>query len=279
MIVIGESSSTRTEWTLVDNGVVVEHAETVGLNPYFLSRREISHNVRLELPEAFFKRRWNHVYFYGAGCSNPEKNKIVESSLVAQFKTPVTVMSDLLGAARGLLVHEPGLACILGTGSNSCLFDGQDIVRNVRSLGFILGDEGSGAALGRIFLGDVLKGLAPRELSEAFFSKFKVTPDVIMDAVYNNASANRNLREYSFFLSEHLDHEYVVSLIDREFSRFFERNLCQYDDYDKLPVAFVGSVATTYSELLLDVAQRYGVRVQKIVRSSMPGLVTYHSSF
>ena len=279
MIVIGESSSTRTEWTLVDHGVVVEHAETVGLNPYFLSRREISHNVRLELPEAFFKRRWNHVYFYGAGCSNPEKNKIVESSLVAQFKTPVTVMSDLLGAARGLLVHEPGLACILGTGSNSCLFDGQDIVRNVRSLGFILGDEGSGAALGRIFLGDVLKGLAPRELSEAFFSKFKVTPDVIMDAVYNNASANRNLREYSFFLSEHLDHEYVVSLIDREFSRFFERNLCQYDDYDKLPVAFVGSVATTYSELLLDVAQRYGVRVQKIVRSSMPGLVTYHSSF
>lgn len=279
MIVIGESSSTRTEWTLVDNGVVVEHAETVGLNPYFLSRREISHNVRLELPEAFFKRRWNHVYFYGAGCSNPEKNKIVESSLVAQFKTPVTVMSDLLGAARGLLVHEPGLACILGTGSNSCLFDGQDIVRNVRSLGFILGDEGSGAALGRIFLGDVLKGLAPRELSEAFFSKFKVTPDVIMDAVYNNASANRNLRENSFFLSEHLDHEYVVSLIDREFSRFFERNLCQYDDYDKLPVAFVGSVATTYSELLLDVAQRYGVRVQKIVRSSMPGLVTYHSSF
>lgn len=261
------------------HGVVVEHAETVGLNPYFLSRREISHNVRLELPEAFFKRRWNHVYFYGAGCSNPEKNKIVESSLVAQFKTPVTVMSDLLGAARGLLVHEPGLACILGTGSNSCLFDGQDIVRNVRSLGFILGDEGSGAALGRIFLGDVLKGLAPRELSEAFFSKFKVTPDVIMDAVYNNASANRNLREYSFFLSEHLDHEYVVSLIDREFSRFFERNLCQYDDYDKLPVAFVGSVATTYSELLLDVAQRYGVRVQKIVRSSMPGLVTYHSSF
>lgn len=279
MIVIGESSSTRTEWTLVDNGVVVEHAETVGLNPYFLSRREISHNVRLELPEAFFKRRWNHVYFYGAGCSNPEKNKIVESSLVAQFKSPVTVMSDLLGAARGLLVHEPGLACILGTGSNSCLFDGQDIVRNVRSLGFILGDEGSGAALGRIFLGDVLKGLAPRELSEAFFNKFKVTPDVIMDAVYNNASANRNLREYSFFLSEHLDHEYVVSLIDREFSRFFERNLCQYDDYDKLPVAFVGSVATTYSELLLDVAQRYGVRVQKIVRSSMPGLVTYHSSF
>ena len=277
MTVIGESSSTRTEWTLVDDGVVVEHAFTVGLNSYFQSRREISHSIRLELPEAFFKRRWTHVYFYGAGCSNPEKNKIVESSLVAQFKTPVTVMSDLLGAARGLLVHERGLACILGTGSNSCLYDGHDIVRNVRPLGFILGDEGSGSALGRIFLGDVLKGLAPRELAEAFFDKNKVTPDDIMDAVYNNASANRNLRDYSFFLSEHLDHDYVVTLIDREFSRFFERNLCQYADYDRLPVAFVGSVATTYSELLLDVASRYGVHIQKIVRNSMPGLVTYHT--
>lgn len=277
MIVIGESSSTRTEWSLVDNGVVVEHAYTVGLNPYFLSRREISHNIRLELPESFFKRRWAHVYFYGAGCSNPEKNKIVESSLVAQFKTPVTVMSDLQGAARGLLVHESGLACILGTGSNSCLYDGQDIVRNVRSLGFILGDEGSGSALGRIFLGDVLKGLAPKELSEAFFDRFRVTPDDIMDAVYNNASANRNLSTYSFFLSDHLDNGYVTDLVDKELCRFFERNLCQYADYDKMPVAFVGAVATTYSELLLDVAQRYGVRIQKIVRSSMPGLVTYHT--
>jgi len=277
MTVIGESSSTRTEWVLVDGGTVVEHAFTVGLNPYFLSRREISHNIRLELPEAFFKRRWNHVYFYGAGCSNPEKNKIVESSLVAQFKTPVTVMSDLLGAARGLLVHGSGLACILGTGSNSCLYDGQDIVRNVRPLGFILGDEGSGSVLGRVFLGDVLKGLAPRELSQAFFDKFRVTADDIMDAVYSNASANRNLSTYSFFLSEHLDNDYVTALIDREFTRFFERNICQYDDYDQLPVAFVGAVATTYSELLLDVAGRHGVHIQKIVRSSMPGLVTYHT--
>lgn len=278
MTVIAESSSTRTEWTLIDGGEVVEHAFTIGLNPYFQTRREISHSIRLELPETFFRRRWNHVYYYGAGCSNAEKIKVVESSLVAQFKTPVTVMSDLLGAARGLLVRESGLACILGTGSNSCMYDGQDIQRNVRSLGFILGDEGSGSALGRIFLGDALKGVAPVGLTQEFFDKYQVTVDYIMDAVYSNASANRNLSTYSFFLSEHLDNDYVVSLIDREFTRFFERNVCQYEGYDKLPVAFVGSVATIYSELLLDVAQRYGVHVQKIVRSSMPGLVTYHSA-
>ena len=121
----------------------------------------------MSTPEAFFKRRWNRIYFYGVGCSSPEKIKTVESSLVAQFKTPVSVMSDLIGAARGLLIHETGLACILGTGSNSCLYNGDEIVHNVRSLGFILGDEGSGAALGRIFLGDAMKGIAPQKLTNA----------------------------------------------------------------------------------------------------------------
>ncbi len=242
--IIGESSSTRTEWSLVQGETILEHTFTEGLNPFFHSRREISHSIRLELPEAFFKRRWNHVYFYGAGCSSPEKNKIVELSLVAQFKTPVTVYSDLLGAARGLLVHEPGLACILGTGSNSCFYDGHNVVKNVRAAGFILGDEGSGAALGRIFLSDVLKNMAPHELIEAFYEKFKATPDTIMDAVYNNASANRNLRSYSFFLADHLNNEYVHSLIWNEFKRFFDRNVCQYD-YTKYPLCFVGSVAPT----------------------------------
>ena len=273
---IAESSTTRTEWSLIENGQVLEHAFTSGLNPFFMPRREISHSIRLELPPEFFKRRWGHVYFYGAGCSGPEKNKIIESSLVAQFKTPVTVMSDLLGAARGLLVREPGLACILGTGSNSCFYDGKEIVKNVPALGFILGDEGSGAALGRVFLGDALKGLAPHQLTEAFFDKYKVTRAEVLDAVLNNPAATRNLRNYSFFLSEHLDSPYVHSLISGEFRRFFERNVSQYD-YKSYPVNFVGATATTYSEILLEVASDFGATVRKILLSSMPGLVAYHS--
>ena len=275
-ILIAESSTTRTEWSLIENGQEVDHAFTSGLNPFFMSRREISHSIRLELPPTFFKRRWSHVYFYVAGCSGPEKNKIVEASLVAQFKTPVTVMSDLLGAARGLLVRGPGLACILGTGSNSCFYDGNQIVKNVPALGFILGDEGSGAALGRVFLGDALKGLAPKELTEAFFEKYKVTRAEVLDAVLNNPAATRNLRHYSFFLSEHLDSPYVHDMIAREFKRFFERNVSQYD-YKNYPVNFVGSIATTYSEILLEVANDFGATVRKILLSSMPGLVAYHS--
>ena len=273
---IAESSTTRTEWALVEGGEMLEHAFTSGLNPFFMTRREISHSIRLELPPEFFKRRWSHIHFYGAGYSGPEKNKIIEGSLVAQFKTPVTVNSDLLGAARGLLVREPGLACILGTGSNSCLYDGKEIVKNVPALGFILGDEGSGAALGRVFLGDALKGLAPQELTDAFFDKYKVTRAEVLDAVLNNPAATRNLRTYSFFLSEHLDSPYVHDMIAREFRRFFERNVSQYD-YKSYPVNFVGSIATTYSEILLEVANDFGATVRKIVLSSMPGLVAYHS--
>ena len=274
--VIAESSSTRTEWALVQGDKIIEHAYTEGLNPFFQTRREISHIIRLGLPAEFFKRRWSHVYYYGAGCSNPEKNKIVESSLVAPFKTPVTVDSDLVGATRGLLVHEPGLACILGTGSNSCLYDGNQIIKHVRSGGYILGDEGSGAAMGRLFIGDLLKGFVPSEIRDSFVEKFNLNVDLLMDEVYNNPHANRNLRNYGVFLSEHLQNEYVYRLVFNEISRFFERTILQYD-YQNYAINFVGSVACQFSEVLLSVASKYGANIKKIVRASMPGLVIYHT--
>ena len=275
MIIIVESSTTKTEWCLVDGGKVVEKAVTDGLNPFFMSRREISHCIRLNLPKTFFKRRWKHVYFYGAGCSNDDKKKIIESSLVAQFKTPTTVESDLLGAARGLLVNEPGLACILGTGSNTCLYDGNNIVKNVSSLGFILGDEGSGAALGRLFVADCLKNLAPQELATQFFEKFDLDTNKVMDEVYNNPGANRTLSSYSYFLGEYLEHEYVRTLVRNEFDRFFRRNIMQYD-YKAYPLSFVGLVACTFSEILCEVADEYGVEIKKIIQRSMPAIVKYH---
>ncbi len=276
MKILAESSSTRTEWALVDGATVVEHAFTTGLNPYFQSRREISHSIRLELPEAFFKRRWEHVYFYGAGCANTEKCKIMESSLVAQFKTPVTVKSDLLGAARGLLVRKPGLACILGTGSNSCLYDGHDIVKNVPALGYVLGDEGSGAFLGKRMIADMLKGIAPRELTQAFFEKYAVTPNVLLDTVYTNALPSRSLSKYSEFLGENLSYEYCRELIYGAFKAFFDRNIAAYDYHDQ-PISFVGSVCCRYEEILRRAAADFGARIEKITRYSMPGIVEYHA--
>ncbi len=277
MKIIAESSSTRTEWALVDGAKVVEHAFTTGINPFFQTRREISHSIRLELPDAFFRRRWEHVYFYGAGCANYEKNKMMESSLVAQFKTPVTIHSDLLGAARGLLVRKPGLACILGTGSNTCMYDGHEIVKNVRPLGFILGDEGSNSYMGKLFIADMLKELAPPELCAAFYEKYQTTANVLLDQVYTNTLPNRTLAQYAFFLHEHLDHKYVYDLVYHSLMKFFERNISQYD-YHNHPLSLVGSTCVLYEDILRKVASDFGATIDKVARYSMPGLVQYHST-
>ncbi len=274
MKIIAESSSTRTEWALVEGCNIVEHAFTTGLNPYFQTRREISHSIRLELPEVFFKRRWDHIYFYGAGCANVEKIKVIESSLVAQFKTPVTVNSDLLGAARGLLVRRPGLACILGTGSNSCLYDGEEIVRSVSSLGFILGDEGSSAYMGKHLIADMLKGIAPVDLTEAFFEYFKVSANMLMDDIYTNSLPSRTLAKYSGFLAHHLDNEYVYRLVYDAFMSFFTRNIAAYE-YASQPICFVGSTCVLYRDILYRAAADFGVTIEKVIRYSMPGLVEY----
>jgi len=276
MKLIAESSTTRTDWALVEGAEIVEHAYTTGLNPYFQSRREISHSIRLELPEVFFRRKLEHVYFYGAGCANTEKCKIMESSLVAQFKTPVTVESDLLGAARGLLVREPGLACILSTGSNSCLYNGLEIEKTVAPLGFILGDEGSGAYMGKRMIADMLKGLAPRDLTEAFFEKNNVTPNMLLDEVYSNKLPSKLLSQYSVFLRENLDNSYCYRLVYNALMEFFTRNIISYD-YTGIPLSFVGSVCVMYQPILLKVASDFGAQIKKIIRNSMPGLVAYHS--
>lgn len=172
---------------------------TEGLNPFFQTRREISRSVRLGLPESFFKKKLDQVYYYGAGCSSYEKKNILGASLVAQFKTPIQVESDLLAAARGLFKCESGIACILGTGSNSCFYDGKIVVKNVKAAGYILGDEGSGAVLGKLFLADLLKGLAPKELASEFHEKFRISANDVMESVYNLPFPNRFLGTIAYF--------------------------------------------------------------------------------
>ena len=276
MKIIADSSSTRTEWVLADGDKIVEHVFTEGLNPYFQTRKEISHSIRLNLPDAFFRRRWEHISFYGAGCANPDRNKIMEASLVAQFRTPVTVMSDLLGAARGLFIDKPGLPCILGTGSNSCIYDGEEIVENVKSLGFILGDEGSGAYIGKAFFGDCLKSIAPKHVRDRFFKESKLTPEEVMDHVYAGPFPNRWLSQQSAHLATMLDDPYVYQLVYASLMKFFTRNVLGYRKND-YPVSLVGSVACLYEDIVRKIAQSYGIHIEQIVKSSMPGLIKYHN--
>ena len=276
MKIIADSGSTRTDWVLVDGDNIVEHAFTKGLNPYFYTRREISHIIRLELPEIFFKRRWDGVYFYGAGCSAGDKQKQIEASLVSQFKTPATVESDLIGAARGLLGQEEGIACILGTGSNSCRYDGNAIVKRVRSGGYLLGDEGSGASLGRMFVSDCLKNLAPTEIMNDLYDRHHLTPEALMDTVYSSPVPNSLLNTYSFILAEHIESEYVHDIVVANFRNFFQRHLMQYDGIENEQVCFVGANSCIYDRFLKEVAGEFSINITKIKSCSMPGLIKFH---
>ena len=276
MKLIAESGSTRTEWALVEDNHLVQAVFTEGLNPYFQSRREISRSVRLGLPESFFKKKIEQVYFYGAGCTSNEKKNIIGASLVAQFKTPIQVESDLLAAARGLFKCDAGIACILGTGSNSCFYDGKSIVKNIKAGGYILGDEGSGATLGKLFLSDLLKGLTPKQIGIDFFEKFRISPNEVLESVYNRPFPNRFLATISYFLADYLDNEYVFNLLSNNLRDFFVRNVCQYD-YKNYPIRFVGSIAYSYSELLRSIAHEFDVEIDVIEETHMAGLIEFHS--
>lgn len=276
MRLIAESSSTRTEWALVEDNHVIQRAFTEGLNPFFQTRREISRSVRLGLPEFFFKKRPEQVYYYGAGCTSYEKKNILGASLVAQFKAPIQVESDLLAAARSLFKCEAGIACILGTGSNSCFYNGKIIVKNVKAGGYILGDEGSGAVLGKLFLSDVLKGLAPKDVTTDFFDKFRINPNEVMESVYNRPFPNRFLGTLSYFLADYLHDDYVFELITNNLRSFFTRNVCQYD-YQNYPIRFVGSLAYSYADILREVAGEFGIELKVIEETPMSGLIEFHS--
>lgn len=279
VILIAESSSTKTEWCITsrNNNEIIEHFITDGINPFFQTRKEISHMIRLQLPPQFFKIKCNMIYFYCAGCANEEKKNVVKASLEAQFRTPAVIESDLLGAARSLFQRQSGIACILGTGSNSCFYDGEHIVKNVKALGYILGDEGSGAVMGKCFLADCLKGLAPKELVEPFYNKYRIDEAEILDFVYTKESPNKMLSVLSFFLAEHLEHEYVDKLVRDNFKLFFERNLLQYD-FQNYPVRFVGSVAYIYSDVLKSTANVLDISIDEIKETSLQGLIQFHKA-
>lgn len=276
MKLIAESGSTRTEWALVEENHLIQKVFTEGLNPFFQTRREISRSVRLGLPEPFFKKKLEQVYYYGAGCTSHEKKNILGASLVAQFKTPIQVESDLLGAARGLFKCEPGIACILGTGSNSCFYDGKIIVKNVKAGGYILGDEGSGAVLGKLFLSDLLKGVAPKYLITEFYDKFRISTNDVMESVYNLPFPNRFLGTIAYFLAGYMDNEYVYNLITNNFRNFFTRNICQYD-YMNYPIRFVGSLAYSQADTLRVIGREFGFEIDIIEETPMNGLIEFHS--
>lgn len=276
MILIADSGSTKTDWCVTYDNTPIKRIGTKGINPFFQSEEEIRQELIISLLPQLPEGTINSVYFYGAGCT-PEKAPVLRRALADSLSVieTIKISSDMLGAARGLCGHEPGIACILGTGSNSCFYNGEEIVANISPLGFILGDEGSGAVLGKLLIGDILKNQLSPALKEAFFQQFDLTTAEIIDRVYRQPFPNRFLASLSPFLAQHLDEPAIRTLVLNSFTAFLRRNVMQYD-YRRYPVHFIGSVADCYKELLQEAAQATGVRIGKVLQSPMEGLIEYH---
>ena len=279
MILIADSGSTKTDWCVVENGVLVQQIFTKGTNPFFQSEEEISNEIATALLPELKTEEFDAVYFYGAGCGFPDKIEIVHRAISKQLKVKgnVEVATDMLAAARGLCGREAGIACIMGTGSNSCYYDGENIVANVSPLGFILGDEGSGACLGKLMVGDLLKNQMTPELKEKFLKQFDLTPADIIDRVYRKPFPNRFLASLSPFLAQNINEPCVHELVLNSFKAFFKRNIMQYENYQNLKVNLIGSVAFYYKEVLAEAAEAMGIQLGTIIQSPMEGLIKYHA--
>ena len=277
MKLIADSGSTKTDWCLMDGSTIMKCIKTKGFNPFFETEKEIEYELSNALvPKIPRGTKIEAIHFFGAGCT-PEKAPIVARALMMQVsdEARVEVCSDMVGAARALCGNEPGIVCILGTGSNSCEYDGKKIVKNVSPLGFILGDEGSGAVLGKILVGDLLKNQLGEELKEKFLAQYHLTTAEIIDRVYRQPFPNRFLASLQPFMEDNLDNEAIFYLVMEAFSHFIARNVMQYD-YQHLPVHFTGSVAYAYRKVLEKSAELTGIQLGIITNSPMEGLIKYY---
>ena len=298
MILIADSGGTKSDWTLLHspyphNWETVAAFQTQGISPIHQEpdaiRQILGHDVVSQLSTFSRAALINskvletpllsqiEVFFYGSGCT-PAHVPMMKQMLAQVFPSnKVEVHSDLMAAARGLCQHEPGIACILGTGANSCLYDGQNIVQNTPALGYILGDEGGGAVLGRLFMNAIFKNPQLADIRDDYLSETGLTQADIINKVYREPLANRFLATTSPYIQKHLDNPYLSDMVVQNFRQFFRCNIVPYQ-HPELPVHFVGSMAYHYEEQLVRAAEIEGFNLGHIVKSPMEGLIAYHTN-
>lgn len=275
MILIADSGSTKVDWRAISPDGSVKELTTEGINPVFQTKEIILDILEEKLVPAF-GRDITQVYFYGAGIVGEELENMLSSYFSEVFPGSKTKAgSDIIAAALALCGDEAGIVCIMGTGSNSAFYDGKDIAKNVKAGGFILGDEASGGYLGKRLLSDWIKEVIPADLRAEFDKKYGLTYLDIVKKVYKEPVPSRFLASFSPFLNEHREHPYVKALLEDSFDQFLIRNVKHYD-YQGNTVNFVGSVAYYYQDVLKERAERLGMKVGKIIKSPIVGLVEYY---
>ena len=271
---IVDSGSTKTDWCFAMPSGALVSVKTGGINPAVQDAEIIEATIKNHLlpslpTQDIDPNEVGEIYYYGAGCT-PDRQPVMRKLLTEAFRCAQTVevCSDLLAAARALCLRKKGIACILGTGANSCLYDGEGIVAQTPALGYILGDEGSGAVLGRLLVGDVLKHQLPEEICSDFFATYSLTPDEVVRRVYREPMPNRFLASFAPFLHRHRSHPAVHALLLHEFRRFFLRNVAAYERPD-LPIGLVGSIAFFFQEEIGEAAAGCSMTIGKVLRAPL----------
>ncbi len=274
---IADSGATKAEWCLV-NGGKIKTIFTQGISPYFLNTVQITDLLIKELKPKLKNVSIDEVFYYGTGCANTENAKSVKKAITKVLPgSKVAVTHDLMAAARALCGRKKGIACILGTGSNSCYFDGKKIVKNSPGLGYVLGDEGSGAYLGKKVIQYYLYGTFDDELMGRFDVTYTTNKSEILENVYKKPLPNRYLAGFARFLADNRGHYMIENIIEDGLNDFFFNHLCKYRETWTLPVSFAGSVAFGFKDVLQDLCNSYEFDLGRVMKNPMEGLLEYHS--
>jgi len=277
MILIAESGSSKTDWRLLTKDGSVREARTAGFNPYFQDASQIYAEIASQLIPQLDTTAIEEIHFYGAGCSTETNCNIVRDGVGRLFSRAVIhVGHDLLAAARALSGRKAGIICILGTGVNTCLYDGSKIIAGRPSLGFWLGDEGGGGYLGKTLIQHYFHEEMPLELRQAFRNKYEISVELILENAYKKPFPNSYFAAFSRFLSDHSAHPYTRQLIYDGFALFLDRYVSKFPDHDQYPVHFTGSIAYHYQDILRAVAADKKTPLESIIDNPISGLIQYH---
>ena len=278
MILIADSGSTKCDWRLIDGKSVILSTSTMGLNPFFHDELVIANAMSDHSELMTYASKVSAIHFYGAGCSSTERNQIVEAGLKRVFShAEILVDHDVMGAAISTCQGEPGIACILGTGSNACFFDGNGIHQEIPSLGYILGDEGSGSWYGKQLLRDYLYKEKMPTGFEKQLRDLGLKKDEILNRIYRQPNANVYIASFSKFLSDHRDTEYVANMVADGMKTFLKRHVCSFRNHQEVSVNFVGSIAYHFQDVLFAEAEKLNISVGKVIKQPIDGLVEFHS--
>lgn len=277
LTLIADGGATKTEWCLLSKGGRRKSFLTQGIRPYFLTTQEIAELVRTELLPSIKNVIVTDLFYYGTGCLDPANARNVKNALKMIFpRAYIEVGTDFLGAAKAVCGHQKGVACILGTGSNSCSFNGKKVTKNSPGIGYVLGDEGSGAYLGRKVLQYYLYETFDKELKAKFDARYQTSSALILDNVYRKPFPNRYIAGFTLFLAENRGHYMVENILEDGINDFFFQHLTRYKEAQQHPVGFVGSVAYGFKDVLKQLCDVYEFKLGKVLRTPMDGLVTYH---